>query len=189
MPIRALIVDDEAPARDELAFLLQAHPDVEAAQAASAEEALRRIALERVGLVFQDIQMPAQDGLHVLAGAQQFPHTPHFGLSNQLLASSGLIIGTTMLIRLNKAMYAWLTAVPGIIMAACITMYAGYLQATGVDLKPGKENDLLATMACIIMSLMVVVFIGAFRRWSELLSIQTTQPDEYRETVVALADE
>ncbi len=113
---------------------------------------------------------------------------PLFGMSNQLLASSGLIIGTTMLIRMNKAKYAWLTAVPGLAMA-CITMYAGYLQVTGVYLKPGKENYLLATLAIVIMSLMVVVFIGAFRRWNELLSIKTTQPDAYGETVVALAEE
>ena len=78
MPIRALIVDDEAPARDELAYLLQAHRDVEALQAASAEEALERIAFDHVDLVFQDIQMPGQDGFHVLSGAQQLPHTPLF---------------------------------------------------------------------------------------------------------------
>lgn len=78
MPIRALIVDDEAPARDELAYLLQAHRDLEAVQAATAEEALERIALGDVDLVFQDIQMPGQDGFHVLARAQQFEHTPLF---------------------------------------------------------------------------------------------------------------
>ena len=50
---------------------------------------------------------------------------PLFGMSNQLLASSGLIIGTTMIIRMNKAKYAWITAVPGIFMAF-ITMWAGY---------------------------------------------------------------
>ncbi|PKN08299.1 MAG: carbon starvation protein A [Deltaproteobacteria bacterium HGW-Deltaproteobacteria-8] len=113
---------------------------------------------------------------------------PLFGMSNQLLAASGLIIGTTMLIRMNKAKYAWLTAVPGIIMAF-ITMYAGYLQLTNGYLKPGKENYLLATLAVIIMILMVIVFAGAFMRWRELLAIKTTQKDEYGMTVVALAEE
>ncbi|MDO9631929.1 MAG: carbon starvation CstA 5TM domain-containing protein, partial [Humidesulfovibrio sp.] len=113
---------------------------------------------------------------------------PLFGMSNQLLASSGLIIATTMLIRMNKAKYAWLTAVPGLIMAF-ITMYAGYLQLTNGYLKPGKENYLLATLAVIIMILMIIVFAGAFMRWRELLAIQTTQKDEYGETVVALAEE
>ena len=113
---------------------------------------------------------------------------PLFGMSNQLLASSALIIGTTMLIRMNKAKYAWLTAAPGIAMAV-ITMYAGYLQVTNVYLKPGKESYLLATLAMVIMALMVIVFVGAFQRWRELLSIKTTQQDAYGETVVALAEE
>ena len=51
---------------------------------------------------------------------------PLFGMSNQLLASSGLIIGTTMIIRMNKAKYAWITAVPGLFMTF-VTMFAGYL--------------------------------------------------------------
>ncbi|WP_243358812.1 LytR/AlgR family response regulator transcription factor [Fundidesulfovibrio terrae] len=78
MTIRALIVDDEAPARDELAYLLQAHPDVVSAQAATAREALEVIGQGRVDLVFQDIQMPGEDGFHVLAGAQSLDHPPLF---------------------------------------------------------------------------------------------------------------
>ncbi len=113
---------------------------------------------------------------------------PLFGMSNQLLASSALIIGTTMIIRMGKAKYAWITAVPGIAMAF-VTMYAGFLQVTGNYLKPGKENYLLATLAIIIMVLMVFVFVGAFQRWRELLAIKTTTKDEYGETVVALAEE
>jgi len=78
MPIRALIVDDEAPARDELAYLLQAHRDVDAVQAATADEALEHITFGHVNLVFQDIQMPGEDGFHVLAEAQQLEHAPLF---------------------------------------------------------------------------------------------------------------
>ena len=35
-----------------------------------------------------------------------------------------LLIGTTVLLRLNKTRYAWMTGVPGILMT-CITMWAG----------------------------------------------------------------
>ena len=41
---------------------------------------------------------------------------PLFGMSNQLLASCALIVGTTMLIRLGKAKYAWVTAGPGLLV-------------------------------------------------------------------------
>lgn len=78
MSIRALIVDDEAPARDELLYLLQAHPGVEAKQADSAQAALDLIAQGDIDLVFQDIQMPGEDGFHVLAGAQALEHPPLF---------------------------------------------------------------------------------------------------------------
>lgn len=82
MLLRALIVDDEAPARDELLYLLQAHPEVEACQAATAQEALDLIAQGgphgAIDLVFQDIQMPGQDGFHVLAGAQHLERPPLF---------------------------------------------------------------------------------------------------------------
>jgi hypothetical protein len=40
MTIRALIVDDEAPARDELAYLLAEHEDIVAEQAGTAARAL-----------------------------------------------------------------------------------------------------------------------------------------------------
>ncbi len=111
---------------------------------------------------------------------------PLFGMSNQLLASSGLIIATTMLLRMNRGKYCLCTAVPGIVMAF-ITLWAGFLQVTTIYL-PAKQY-LLASMACVIAVLMVFVFAGAFKRWSELMGINTTTVDEYGETVVALADE
>jgi two-component system LytT family response regulator len=78
MAIRALIVDDEAPARDELLYLLQAHPEVEARLASTAAQALEIIAEGQIDLVFQDIQMPGADGFDVLAGAQALEHPPLF---------------------------------------------------------------------------------------------------------------
>jgi two-component system LytT family response regulator len=78
MTIYALIVDDETPARDELAYLLEDHPDVRARQASNAQEALAAIENGDISLVFQDIQMPGQDGFHVLAEAQKLEHPPVF---------------------------------------------------------------------------------------------------------------
>ena len=111
---------------------------------------------------------------------------PLFGMSNQLLASSGLIIGTTMIIRMNKAKYAWITAVPGIFMAF-ITMYAGYLNV--VDNFLPKKLYLLTSLSIIIMVLMVIVFVGAIKRWLELLKVKTTVWDESGEKVLEVVPE
>lgn len=78
MPIRALIVDDEAPARDELLYLLQAYQDVSAMQAETAQEAMDAISRKGVDLVFQDIHMPGQDGFQVQASAQHLERPPLF---------------------------------------------------------------------------------------------------------------
>lgn len=78
MDINALIVDDEAPARDELAYLLAGHPDMKAGQAATAAEALRLIGAGGIDLVFQDIQMPGMSGFQVLERAFATERPPLF---------------------------------------------------------------------------------------------------------------
>ena len=111
---------------------------------------------------------------------------PLFGMSNQLLASSALIICTAMLIRMNKAKYAWITAVPGLCLA-CITIWAGYIQITRMYIPQGRI--LLASVGIIILCLMVVVLVGAIKRWYELLRIRTTTVDPYGETVLVVVEE
>jgi DNA-binding LytR/AlgR family response regulator len=62
--IRALLVDDEAPARSELRYLLNAHPDVEVVgEAASAGEALRLAGAVSYDVLFLDVEMPGLTGI------------------------------------------------------------------------------------------------------------------------------
>jgi DNA-binding LytR/AlgR family response regulator len=62
--IRALLVDDEAPARGELRYLLGSHPEVEVVgEAATAKEALELAASIRYDVVFLDVQLPGMTGL------------------------------------------------------------------------------------------------------------------------------
>jgi DNA-binding LytR/AlgR family response regulator len=62
--IRALLVDDEAPARSELRYLLGAHLDVAVVgEAASAAEALALAKGVRYDVVFLDVEMPGLNGL------------------------------------------------------------------------------------------------------------------------------
>jgi len=111
---------------------------------------------------------------------------PLFGMSNQLLASSALIIGTTMLIRMGKVKYMWITAVPGIFMSF-VTMYAGYLNIT-MNYLP-KEKYLLASLSVIIMTLMAIVFVTAFQRWYKLLQIRQPVTDRYGDLVLDVVEE
>ncbi len=67
MPISTLIVDDERPARDELAFLLKGIPEVNVvAQGKNGLEAVALIKEHNPDLVFLDVQMPGLDGLGVI---------------------------------------------------------------------------------------------------------------------------
>ncbi|UJX40020.1 LytTR family DNA-binding domain-containing protein [Desulfovibrio sp. JY] len=78
MVLRALIVDDEKPARDELAYLLAAHPDIQITQADCADAALAAIEGDKPDIVLLDIRMPGQDGFEVLRQARDFAHVPLF---------------------------------------------------------------------------------------------------------------
>ncbi|MGH9161394.1 MAG: LytR/AlgR family response regulator transcription factor [Vicinamibacteraceae bacterium] len=67
-PIRALIVDDEPPARRHLARLLATEPDISVVgECRHGLEAVARIEGLRPDLVFLDIQMPEVDGFEVLS--------------------------------------------------------------------------------------------------------------------------
>jgi two-component system LytT family response regulator/two-component system response regulator LytT len=67
MSIRALVVDDERLARDELCFLLESFPDVEVVgQASNGLEAVELVEQLEPDLLFLDIQMPGLDGFQVL---------------------------------------------------------------------------------------------------------------------------
>lgn len=67
MKIQALIVDDEQPARDELAFLLKSFQDVEVVgQGKNGPEALNLIRELAPQLVLLDVQMPGLDGFGVI---------------------------------------------------------------------------------------------------------------------------
>ena len=107
-------------------------------------------------------------------------------MSNQLLPTCALIVGTTMLIRLGKANYAWVTAGPGLFMMP-ICMWAGYLNITNNFLPKGLY--LLAGMSVILMVLMTIVFIKAFRRWYTLWKVAETVTDSFGDQVLALAEE
>ena len=62
--ITAIVVDDEPLGRQELTFLLRAHPDIQiVAEGRNGLEALQLIKEHEPEVVFLDVAMPGQDGI------------------------------------------------------------------------------------------------------------------------------
>ena len=66
MVIRAVVVDDEQPARQELCFLLEQLDDIDiVGQTDNGVDAMQVIRVQKPDLVFLDIQMPGRTGFEV----------------------------------------------------------------------------------------------------------------------------
>ena len=109
---------------------------------------------------------------------------PMLGVSNQMLAAFALAIGTSVLINMGRARYAWCTLLPLAFM--CVnTLTAGWLNLRVNYLRPqlaAGAPDLLhafaaapapARIQCVItlvvMALLVVVVVDSVLRWSGVL--------------------
>jgi len=76
-PLRVLVVDDEAPALAELAWLLRQDERIaEVVTATGAAEALRRLEEHDIDVVFSDIKMPGLDGLDLARVLARFTRRP-----------------------------------------------------------------------------------------------------------------
>ena len=75
--LRVLVADDEAPSREELAYLLGHQPGVGAVRtAASGAEVLKALDSDEVDALFLDIRMPGLDGLDVARVLARFRRPP-----------------------------------------------------------------------------------------------------------------
>lgn len=69
--MKALLIDDERLARNELRRLLEAFPDIEVGdEAANARQAREKIAALKPDLLFLDVQMPGESGMDLLASLE-----------------------------------------------------------------------------------------------------------------------
>lgn len=74
MAIRAIIIDDERLARNELKKLLQDHADIEVIEeAANVDDGIEKIETLNPDLIFLDIQMPGKTGFDLLAEVEKAP--------------------------------------------------------------------------------------------------------------------
>jgi carbon starvation protein len=125
---------------------------------------------------------------------------PLFGISNQLLAAVALCVGTSVIVNMDRARYAWVTLAP-LAWLATVTLTAGYQKiwapdpalgflsharvliaaAEGGPLPPGVAspaaavrmalNDRLdAAVAAFFILCVIVVLVASVREWWLVLS-------------------
>lgn len=122
---------------------------------------------------------------------------PIFGVANQLLAVIALSLGTTVLIKMGRARYAWVSLAP-LAWLLCVTMTAGWMKIFAADPRLGflsaayglkkqiagggtaaqlaewqrllANNYVNAAVTGTFLVLVVLVVIACARVWVQLLS-------------------
>ena len=135
---------------------------------------------------------------------------PLFGISNQLLAAVALCVGTTILIKMGRQRFAWVTVAP-LAWLVTVTMTAGWQKVFSADPRLGFLahaaslagssnpdagrlifNDRLNTfVALLFMVVVTVLIVTSLREWWLVLSGRKraeTHEAPYVETAYAAGD-
>ncbi len=112
---------------------------------------------------------------------------PMFGIANQLLGGVALAVGTTILINMGRARYAWVTVAP-LCFVATTTLTAGYMSVRdNFWPKAISDNPALrvqgyvdSIFTVIMMVCVVIILASAVRRWLLVLTgkVPVMEPTE-----------
>jgi carbon starvation protein len=102
---------------------------------------------------------------------------PMFGIANQLIGSVALAVGTTILINLGRAKYAWVTLMP-LTFLTITTLSAGYLSvrdnfwpmAIGPNSALHVRGYVNSICTSILMVCVIIILVSAVRRWLTVMS-------------------
>jgi carbon starvation protein len=102
---------------------------------------------------------------------------PMFGVANQLLASVALAVGTTIIINIGRAKYAWVTFLP-LCFVSTTTLTAGWMSvrdnfwpmAVGENPALHVQGYVNSICTLIMMFCAVLILASAARRWLMVLT-------------------
>jgi carbon starvation protein len=102
---------------------------------------------------------------------------PMFGIANQLLAAVALAVGTTIIINIGRARYAWITFVP-LCLVSTTTLTAGFMSvrdnfwpmAIGANPAVRVQGYVDSICTVIMMACVVIILTSAARRWLMVLT-------------------
>lgn len=97
---------------------------------------------------------------------------PMFGISNQLLASVALCVGTTILLKSGKARYAWVTLLP-LSFVGTTTLFAGWKSITDIfypmttmgDHEKVFQGWLDMSLTGALMAMALLIIVSSLIKW------------------------
>jgi carbon starvation protein len=100
-----------------------------------------------------------------------------FGVSNQLMASIGLIIGATVILKVSDKRRYMLTCLIPLAYLYVTVNYAGYWMVKNVYLNSAAAgySPLNATLSIIMLVLGAVILIASIKKWMEIIKPKTIQ--------------
>lgn len=104
-----------------------------------------------------------------------------FGVSNQLMASIGLIVGATVILKIaDKRSYILTCLIPLAYLFVTVNV-AGYWMITNVYLNPDAAgyNVVNGVLSIIMLILGIIIVIAAIKKWVEIWKTPSLRGDKY----------